>query len=269
MNRFKLTATTVITFLVLFELTVFLKPGQASDVQSLETLQKKIISLEKEILNLKMKNIVENKFEWQILKLSEIENDIKRLHNRFEILENNYYRDLKTIKSQTNDIKKRMLFLEGKAPKTVEEINSIHSHDNSQFKSNTQTSLSKEEEIFNSALALHDSGNLIESQKSFSEFIEKFPTSSSLSNALYWRAETKARQEDWIGAANDYLESFSISPSGDHSPKTLFGLGVSLGAIGEKEQACLTLDEVGMRFPDIGAVLSQDIEKAKKLLNCG
>ena len=25
-------------------------------------------------------------------------------------------------------------------------------------------------------------------------------------------------------------------------------LGVSLGAIGEKEQACLTLDEVGSRF---------------------
>ena len=90
-----------------------------------------------------------------------------------------------------------------------------------------------------------------------------------LSNAFYWRAEIKARQENWIGAANDYLESFSIGPSGEYSPKTLFGLGVSLGAIGEKEQACLTLDEVGMRFPDIGSVLSQDVEKAKKLLNCG
>ncbi len=269
MDRFKVTATTVITFLVLFELTVFLKSGQASEVRSLDMLQKKIESLEKEILNLKMKNIVENKFEWQILKLSEIENDIKRLHNRFEILENNYYRDLKTIKSQTNDIKERMLFLEGKTPKTGDEIDSIHSHGNSQIKTNKQNPLSKEEEIFNSALDLHDSGDLIESQRSFTEFIEKFPTSSLLSNALYWRAETKARQEDWIGAANDYLESFSISPSGEYSPKILFGLGVSLGAIGEKEQACLTLDEVGMRFPDMGAGLSQDIEKAKKLLNCG
>ena len=110
---------------------------------------------------------------------------------------------------------------------------------------------------------------MTDSENKFSDFIEKYPNSSLLPNAFYWRAETKANQENWIGAANDYLESFSISPSGEYSPRTLFGLGISLGAIGEREQACLTLDEVGMRFPDIGAVLSRDIEKAKKILNCG
>ena len=46
-----------------------------------------------------MKNIVEDKFEWQFLKMTEIENDIKKLHNRFEILENNYYKELKNLKS--------------------------------------------------------------------------------------------------------------------------------------------------------------------------
>ena len=46
-----------------------------------------------------MKNIVEDKFEWQFLKMTEIENDIKKLHNRFEILENNYYKELKNLKA--------------------------------------------------------------------------------------------------------------------------------------------------------------------------
>ena len=269
MYEYKVVAKTIVSFLVLFELTVFLNLVQASDLQTFDTLQKKIESLEKEILNLKMKNIVENKFEWQILKLSEIENDIKRLHNRFEILENNYYQDLKAIKGQTNDIKKRVLFLEGKTPKNEEQLKTIDSHDNTQINSDTPAPISEEEEVFNSALNSHDSGELADSENKFSDFIQKYPNSSLLSNAFYWRAESKASQENWIGAANDYLESFSISPSGEYSPKTLFGLGVSLGAIGEKEQACLTLDEVGMRFPDIGAVLSEDIEKAKKLLNCG
>ena len=58
---------------------------------------------------------------------------------------------------------------------------------------------------------------------------------------MFWRAETRVKDENWIGAANDYLESFTINPDGDIAAKTLFGLGVSLGAIGEKEQACLTL----------------------------
>jgi len=269
MNEYKVVVKTIVFFVVLFELTAFFNSVQASENQTFDTLQKKIESLEKEILNLKMKNIVENKFEWQILKLSEIENDIKRLHNRYEILENNYYQDLKAIKGQTNDIKKRVLFLEGKTPKNEEELKHIDPHINSEIIADTPTTISEEEEIFSSALTLHDSRKLKESENKFSDFIEKYPNSSLLSNAFYWRAETKAGQENWIGAANDYLESFSISPSGEYSPKTLFGLGVSLGAIGEREQACLTLDEVGMRFPDIGAVLSQNIEKAKKLLSCG
>lgn len=269
MIGYKLAGKTIVFFLVLFELTAFLGSVRASELQTFETLQKKIESLEKEILNLKMKNIVENKFEWQILKLSEIENDIKRLHNRFEILENNYYQDLKAIKGRTNDIKKRVLSLEGKTPNNEEELKTTHSHGDTQINSDMPVEISEEEEVFNSALNLHDSGNLTDSENKFSDFIEKYPNSSLLPNAFYWRAETKANQENWIGAANDYLESFSISPSGEYSPKTLFGLGISLGAIGEKEQACLTLDEVGMRFPDVGAVLSQDIEKAKKILNCG
>lgn len=269
MNEYKVVSKKIVFFLVLFELIVFSSSVQASELQTFDTFQRKIESLEKEILNLKMKNIVENKFEWQILKLSEIEDDIKRLHNRFEILENNYYRDLKAIKGKTNDIKKRVLFLEGKKPKNEEELANIDSSDKAKINMDTPPTISEEEEVFNSALSLHDSGNLPDSEIKFSDFIEKYPTSSLLSNAFYWRAETKASQENWIGAANDYLESFSINPSGEYSPKTLFGLGVSLGAIGEREQACLTLDEVGMRFPDIGAILSQDIEKAKKLLNCG
>ena len=65
------------------------KPS-ASEAPDVEALQKRLLLLEKEILDLKMKNVVEDKFEWQFLKMTEIENDIKKLHNRFEILENNY-----------------------------------------------------------------------------------------------------------------------------------------------------------------------------------
>jgi TolA-binding protein len=76
------------------------------------------------------------------------------------------------------------------------------------------------------------------------------------------------KNENWIGAANDYLESFTINPNGESAAKTLFGLGVSLGAIGDKDQACLTLDEVRSRFKNIEKTLLAEIVKAKNLLNC-
>ena len=83
----------------------------ATEAPELEALQKRLLLLEKEILDLKMKNVVEDKFEWQFLKMTEIENDIKKLHNRFEILENNYYKELKNLKasilnSDTNNLEK-------------------------------------------------------------------------------------------------------------------------------------------------------------------
>ena len=81
---------TLIIFLTPFLLNV--SKSLANEAPDLDVLQKRLLILEKEILDLKMKNVVEDKFEWQFLKMTEIENDIKKLHNRFEILENNYYK---------------------------------------------------------------------------------------------------------------------------------------------------------------------------------
>ena len=85
--------------IILTPFLLYVGKSLASEAPELEALQKRLLLLEKEILDLKMKNIVEDKFEWQFLKMTEIENDIKKLHNRFEILENNYYKELKNLKA--------------------------------------------------------------------------------------------------------------------------------------------------------------------------
>ena len=215
-----------------------------------------------------MKNIVEDKFEWQFLKMTEIENDIKKLHNRFEILENNYYKELKNLKAlivnaHTSNVEKVEDSNEDIQTETVIEP----LIDSSAFLENLEV-FSREEELYMSALELFESGQTNMAEQRFSEFIESYPTSIKLAAALFWRAETRVKDENWIGAANDYLESFTINPDSDIAAKTLFGLGVSLGAIGEKEQACLTLDEVGSRFENIERTLLVEIVKAKNLLNC-
>ena len=254
---------TTFTLLVLYVGTL-----QASDNPGLEALQKRLMLLEKEILDLKMKNVVEDKFEWQFLKMTEIENDIKRLHNRFEILENNYYKELKNLKNS-------IIKWDNKAPKEIEKLDegnqnknlTMPSTDNSVSLENLET-IGREDELFMNALKLFEGGQTNLAEQRFTEFIEGFPTSAKLSTALFWRAETRVKKENWIGAANDYLESFTVNPDGVSAAKTLFGLGVSLGAIGEKDQACLTLDEVGSRFKNIEKTLLTEIVKAKSLLDC-
>ena len=97
--------------IILTPFLLYVSNSLASEAPELEALQKRLLLLEKEILDLKMKNVVEDKFEWQFLKMTEIENDIKKLHNRFEILENNYYKELKNLKalivnSHTSNVEK-------------------------------------------------------------------------------------------------------------------------------------------------------------------
>ena len=249
-------------------LVLYVGTPQASDNPGLESLQKRLMLLEKEILDLKMKNVVEDKFEWQFLKMTEIENDIKRLHNRFEILENNYYKELKNlknsiIKSDKKTVTEIETFDEGNKNRNL----NMPSTDKSVSLENLET-IGREDELFMNALKLFESGQIKLAEQRFTEFIEDFPTSTKLSSALFWRAEARVKKENWIGAANDYLESFTINPDGVSAAKTLFGLGVSLGAIGEKDQACLTLDEVGSRFKNIEKNLLTEIVKAKSLLDC-
>ena len=240
----------------------------ASEPSDLETLQKRLLILEKEILDLKMKNIVEDKFEWQFLKMTEIENDIKKLHNRFEILENNYYKELKNLKALLQNPDESNLEIIEESYENIQNKSLIEPPVDNSASLESLEVIGREEELYMSAIDLFDKGQIRLAEQRFTEFIDTFQTSTKLSSALFWRAETRVKSENWIGAANDYLESFTINPDGESAAKTLFGLGVSLGAIGEKDQACLTLDEIGSRFENIERTLVVEIVKAKNLLNC-
>lgn len=50
-------------------------------------------------------------------------------------------------------------------------------------------------------------------------------------------------------AARAYLDAFSGNPQAAEAPEALFLLGKALGAVGQTQDACVTLAEVGVRFP--------------------
>ena len=102
----------------------------------------------------------------------------------------------------------------------------------------------------------------------FENFVTNFPSSSLLPEVFYNLAETYYKTDDWKLAATTYLESFSLDPKGDYAPKALFGLAVSLGALKQFNQACLTLEEVNLRFPRQKVVSIENINETKKILSC-
>lgn len=125
-----------------------------------------------------------------------------------------------------------------------------------------------EQHSFNQATAQYTEGNYQASVEMFDAFINTYPGGPLTSEAQYRKGLALAGLQDWSSAARSYLDSFSGAPDGAYAADSLYELGVSLGALGQAEQACLTLNEIELRYPDRHADLADKILTQKQTLAC-
>lgn len=125
-----------------------------------------------------------------------------------------------------------------------------------------------EQRSFDVGIAMHEAGDYQAAAEQFANFTTTYPGGPLTSEAQYRRGLALAGLQDWGGAARSYLDAFSGAPDGAFAPVSLFELAISLGALGQVDQACLTLDEIGIRYQDIDAQLGANILAQKQLLAC-
>jgi len=112
-----------------------------------------------------------------------------------------------------------------------------------------------EQSDFDSAMAAYEAGDFATAATQFEAYTETYPGGALSSEAHFWRGEAEAAQGAWNRAARAYLASFSGAPDAPRAPQSLFRLGTSLQELGQSEEACLTLAEVGNRYPSSSSVL--------------
>ena len=83
----------------------------------------------------------------------------------------------------------------------------------------------------------------------FKTFTETYSGGPLSADAYFLLGESLSQIGETANAARAYLESFSGTPDGPRAPEALFKLGQSLGTLGQVPEACVTLREVGVRFP--------------------
>lgn len=99
------------------------------------------------------------------------------------------------------------------------------------------------------------SGDFQGAAQQFAAFNESYPGGPLASEAYFLRGQALAKGGDWNNAARSYLESFTGSPDAPRAPEALFRLGLALYELGQAEEACLMLQEVGVRYPGSDQVL--------------
>ncbi len=101
---------------------------------------------------------------------------------------------------------------------------------------------------FDRAKGALGSGDFQGAADQFSAFGQAYPGSPLGGEAQLLRGEALARLGQTSNAARAYLEAYSGAPDGAHAPAALLGLGAALGDLGQTQEACVTLAEIGRRF---------------------
>jgi tol-pal system protein YbgF len=123
-----------------------------------------------------------------------------------------------------------------------------------------------EQADFDAARALLDNGDAAGAVQAFAAYAETYPGSPLVPEAHFLRGEAEAAQGAWNRAARAYLDSFSGTPDGPMAPRALYRLGISLAQLDQRDEACLTLREVTLRYP--GGAPAIDANTARAELSC-
>lgn len=123
-----------------------------------------------------------------------------------------------------------------------------------------------EQQTFDQAKAALDAGDFARAAELFLAHTQTYPGGPLAAEAHYLRGEAREALGETSNAARAFLESFSGNPEGPFAANALFKLGTSLGALGQISEACVTLGEVGTRFP--GSEAAAEAEAARSQLAC-
>ena len=113
---------------------------------------------------------------------------------------------------------------------------------------------------FAAAQADLEAGSYQDAADKLAAFQSAYPGSPLGPEADFGRGKALDGLGNTRDAARAYLAAFTGAPTGDKAPDALFELGAALGRLDQVDQACVTLAEVAVRFPDSAAVASAESE---------
>ncbi len=123
-----------------------------------------------------------------------------------------------------------------------------------------------EQADFDRAKGVLASGDFRTAAELFQAFTTTYQGGPLTQEAHILRGDSLAEMGDTANSARAYLEAFSGTPNGALGGQALLKLGQALGNLGQIPEACVTLTEVGTRFP--GSVDASNALSAAQGLGC-
>lgn len=245
--------------------------GAQNRQETLADIRKEVNSLSSEVQSLRSEMIASagqggpRISGTTLQRLDLIEAELQRLTNRTEELGHRIGKMADDAANRIGDLEFRLTELEGGDPTAAGAVAPLGGGGAAPSQNAPKTSTPArasaaaqkavgEQADFDRARAVLDQRDFRTAAGLFTAFAESYPAGALTGEAHYYRGEALAADGDTLGAAKAYLESYSGWPRGERASESLLKLGTSLGDLGQTNDACTTLSQVSVLYPDTPAV---------------
>ncbi|MBK5569228.1 tol-pal system protein YbgF [Ensifer adhaerens] len=134
---------------------------------------------------------------------------------------------------------------------------------------NQQTaSLDNPGDLYQSAYGHVLSGDYGTAEQEFGDYLAAFPQGDKAADASFWLGEAQYSQGKYSDAAKTFLNAHQAHGKSPKAPEMLLKLGMSLGALDNKETACATLREVNKRYPKASPAVKAKVTSEQSRFGC-
>ncbi len=123
-------------------------------------------------------------------------------------------------------------------------------------------------DVYDAAYALFSARQFEEAEMGFRQFLQSHPRDRMVPNATYWLGETYFRRNRHKDAAEQYLKVTTDHARSAVAPDAMLRLGMSLGALGARDQACATYAQLGVKYPQASVNVKQGVEREQRRSRC-
>ena len=116
--------------------------------------------------------------------------------------------------------------------------------------------------------SLYKNGQFDAAAAGLQDFVQKYPRDRLVPDATYFLGESYARLGRHREAAEQFLKLSTDYTKSSRAPDALLRLGVALNALGAKEQACATYQEVDRKYPTASPDVRAGVERELKRSRC-